>query len=113
MRCPNRGRINAPLSDASSTMSVRWRERSIDQGLGTKDEGPRTKRLHNFAVKTAHFGFQLVVLRPWSLVLRPLMSWIEQPIFFVDFEGSAVSGVLEYGVVALRGAQITEAHTRL
>jgi len=25
------------------------------------------------------------------------MSWTEQPIFFVDFEGSRASGVLEYG----------------
>lgn len=41
------------------------------------------------------------------------MSWIEQPIFFVDFEGSRTSGVLEYGVVALHRGEITETHTRL
>jgi DNA polymerase-3 subunit epsilon len=41
------------------------------------------------------------------------MSWIEQPIFFVDFEGSRISGVLEYGVAALLGGQIVEARTRL
>lgn len=41
------------------------------------------------------------------------MSWIEQPIFFVDFEGSRGSGVLEYGVVAVRGRAIEDARTRL
>jgi DNA polymerase-3 subunit epsilon len=41
------------------------------------------------------------------------MVWTEQPIFFVDFEGSRASGVLEYGVVALRGGAIAETHTRL
>jgi DNA polymerase-3 subunit epsilon len=41
------------------------------------------------------------------------MSWAEQPIFFVDFEGSRASGVLEYGMVELRGAKIVAAHTRL
>jgi DNA polymerase III epsilon subunit-like protein len=41
------------------------------------------------------------------------MSWIDQPIFFVDFEGSRVSGILEYGVVTLLGGTIVAAHTRL
>jgi DNA polymerase-3 subunit epsilon len=41
------------------------------------------------------------------------MSWVEQPVFFVDFEGSRISGVLEYGVVALLGGQIVETRTRL
>lgn len=41
------------------------------------------------------------------------MLWIQQPIFFVDFEGSQVSGVLEYGVVEVRGATITAPRTRL
>jgi len=41
------------------------------------------------------------------------MRWTEQPIFFVDFEGSRVSGVLEYGVVTLLGDQVLEACTRL
>ena len=27
------------------------------------------------------------------------MKWTEQPIFFVDFEGSRASGILEFGVV--------------
>jgi DNA polymerase III epsilon subunit-like protein len=39
--------------------------------------------------------------------------WVEQTIYFVDFEGSRESGILEYGVVTLRGAVIIEAHTRL
>ena len=41
------------------------------------------------------------------------MSWTEQPIFFVDFEGSQVSGVLEYGVVTLIGGRVVEVATRL
>ena len=40
-------------------------------------------------------------------------AWTEQPIFFVDFEGSAVSGVLEYGVVTVLRGEITSAATRL
>jgi Na+-translocating ferredoxin:NAD+ oxidoreductase RnfA subunit len=41
------------------------------------------------------------------------MSWVEQPIFFVDFEGSRVSGVLEYGVVGLLRGEIVQTNTRL
>src|ERR1700676_2656224 len=41
------------------------------------------------------------------------MSWTEQPIFFVDFEGSPASGVLEYGVATLLGGRVTGAKTRL
>jgi DNA polymerase III epsilon subunit-like protein len=41
------------------------------------------------------------------------MSWIDQPIFFVDFEGSRTSGILEYGVATLLGGQVVEARTRL
>ena len=41
------------------------------------------------------------------------MSWIEQPIFFVDFEGSRMSGVLEYGVVTVLRGEIVETRTRL
>ena len=41
------------------------------------------------------------------------MSWTEQPIFFVDFEGSRASGVLEYGVATLLGGQVVETATRL
>ena len=41
------------------------------------------------------------------------MSWTEQIIHFVDFEGGIASGVLEYGVVTLRGAEIVATHTRL
>jgi DNA polymerase III epsilon subunit-like protein len=41
------------------------------------------------------------------------MSWIDQPIFFVDFEGSRVSGVLEYGVVTLLRGEVVETRTRL
>jgi DNA polymerase-3 subunit epsilon len=41
------------------------------------------------------------------------MRWVEQQVHFLDFEGSAASGILEYGVVTLRGAQIVETKTRL
>ena len=41
------------------------------------------------------------------------MPWPEQLIHFVDFEGSTVSGILEYGVVSLCGGEITAARGRL
>jgi len=41
------------------------------------------------------------------------MTWTEQPIFFIDFEGSRGSGVLEYGVVTLLGGRVIETKTRL
>ena len=41
------------------------------------------------------------------------MSWTAQPVFFIDFEGSLASGVLEYGVATLLGGRVTEARTRL
>jgi DNA polymerase-3 subunit epsilon len=37
----------------------------------------------------------------------------EQPIYFLDFEGNATSGILEFGVVTLRGDEIAAARTRL
>ncbi len=39
--------------------------------------------------------------------------WIEQPIFFVDFEGSRTSGILEYGVATLWRGEVVECGTRL
>lgn len=41
------------------------------------------------------------------------VSWTEQPIHFIDFEGSAASGILEYGVVTLQHGEISSARTRL
>lgn len=41
------------------------------------------------------------------------MSWADTPIHFIDFEGSAASGILEYGVVTLAGGGIAATHTRL
>ena len=41
------------------------------------------------------------------------MSWTEQPIFFVDFEGSRASGILEFGVVEVHRGKIAGARTRL
>ena len=41
------------------------------------------------------------------------MVWTEQPIFFVDFEGSRTSGVLEYGVAEVLGGRVGAVQTRL
>lgn len=41
------------------------------------------------------------------------MRWNEHLIHFIDFEGSTVSGILEYGVVSLRGGAITTAGGRV
>jgi DNA polymerase III epsilon subunit-like protein len=41
------------------------------------------------------------------------MVWTEQLIHFVDFEGSVASGILEYAVVTICGAEIVETRTRL
>ncbi len=41
------------------------------------------------------------------------MPWSDQPIHFIDFEGSLSSGILEYGVVTLCGEAILGVHTRL
>jgi DNA polymerase III epsilon subunit-like protein len=38
---------------------------------------------------------------------------MEQPVFFVDFEGSLASGVLEYGIATLLGGRVTATLTRL
>jgi DNA polymerase III epsilon subunit-like protein len=37
--------------------------------------------------------------------------WINQPVFFVDFEGSRLSGVLEFGVVTLLEGRVVETRT--
>ena len=41
------------------------------------------------------------------------MPWTDQPIFFIDFEGSRASGILEYGVATVLGGRLIEAKTRL
>lgn len=41
------------------------------------------------------------------------MSWTEQPIHFVDFEGSLTSGLLEYGVVTLHAGRVVAVRSRL
>lgn len=41
------------------------------------------------------------------------MRWTDVPIYFIDFEGGASSGILEFGVVTLRAGQIAETRTRL
>ena len=39
--------------------------------------------------------------------------WTEQPIFFVDFEGSRASGILEFGVAEVRRGRVVSVRTRL
>jgi len=41
------------------------------------------------------------------------MNWADTPIHFLDFEGNATSGILEFGVVTLRGGEISATRTRL
>ncbi len=41
------------------------------------------------------------------------MHWKHTPIHFIDFEGNTASGILEFGVVTLRGGEIGETRTRL
>jgi len=41
------------------------------------------------------------------------MPWTEQAIYFIDFEGSRASGILEFGVAEVRGGQVGETSTRL
>jgi len=41
------------------------------------------------------------------------MAWTEQPVYFIDFEGSLGSGILEYGVVTLLGGRVEATETRL
>ena len=40
-------------------------------------------------------------------------NWTEQPIFFVDFEGSRASGILEFGVVEVQRGAVVSARTRI
>lgn len=54
-----------------------------------------------------HSGFDLWRSFPkYSVMLKT-------PIHVIDFEGSRRSGIVEYGVVTLRGSSLTEARTRL
>ncbi|HVU15700.1 MAG TPA: 3'-5' exonuclease [Candidatus Didemnitutus sp.] len=41
------------------------------------------------------------------------MSWRDTPIHFVDFEGGRVCGILEFGVVTLRGGAVESVRTGL
>lgn len=44
-------------------------------------------------------------------LIRP-MAWPEHLIHFIDFEGSPVSGILEYGVVSLRAGEVVATQGR-
>lgn len=41
------------------------------------------------------------------------MRWTDGPIHFIDFEGSIMSGILEYGVATVRGGEVTGVRSRL
>lgn len=80
-------------------------------------EGAVGREVHG--VKLAHgahgrhgknrFGFYMAV----CCVARVGNIWTEQPIFFVDFEGSRASGILEFGVVEVRDGAVASARTRM
>src|SRR5438874_2402794 len=80
------------------------RPETKDQRLQTKDE-TRSPELRPVEL----------IWGLWSLAssLWSLMSWIDQPIFFVDFEGSRASGILEFGVVEVHRGEIASVRTRL
>ncbi len=39
-------------------------------------------------------------------------TWIDQPVYFVDFEGNQTSGILEFGVATVLRGQVVEVFTR-
>jgi DNA polymerase-3 subunit epsilon len=41
------------------------------------------------------------------------MSWLDQPIHFLDFEGNRQSGILEYGVVSILAGDVADARGSL
>jgi DNA polymerase III epsilon subunit-like protein len=41
------------------------------------------------------------------------MVWTETPLYFIDFEGSILSGIVEYGIVTLQGGRVASTLTRL
>ncbi len=41
------------------------------------------------------------------------MNWMEATLHVIDFEGSRSSGILEYGLVVMKGGEIVETATRL
>ncbi len=55
------------------------------------------------------FGFRAPVCSECGVA----NTWVEQPIFFVDFEGSYASGILEFGVVEVHLGKVVSARTRL
>lgn len=61
---------------------------------------------------TARFFCSVLDSATHGLDFLPV-RWTEQTIFFVDFEGSRASGILEYGVVGLRGQEVILTETRL
>jgi DNA polymerase-3 subunit epsilon len=82
-------------------MNVRYGDRSTD-------EFETTKHTKHTKISGEEVWFSGVWCISWFLV-----SWIDQPIFFVDFEGSRTSGILEYGVVTVLRGAVVDAHTRL
>lgn len=40
-------------------------------------------------------------------------NWDQKPIYVIDFEGSVHSGIVEYGIVSLRGCQVEAVETRI
>ena len=82
----------------------------------------RTKRPEVFRGKWIKHGnlpyFDVKTCRPgsrWCILDLPMheKDWKGIPVFMMDFEGSASSGVVEYGVVCLFSGQVRETWTAL
>jgi DNA polymerase-3 subunit epsilon len=58
-------------------------------------------------------GIFWVDFRVFCVFCGFLMSWADTPIHFLDFEGNAASGIIEFGVVTLCGGAIAATRTRL
>ncbi len=81
---------------------------NVRQGVRSTKEVETTKPTKHTKISGEEVWFSCFSCVSWFSV-----SWIDQPIFFVDFEGSRSSGILEYGVVTVLRGEIVDAHTRL
>src|ERR1043166_5192506 len=93
--------MKSPLARASSIMKERYGERS------TESLKPRNTR-NTRKIPEKEIWISCVSCFSWSQ-----MPWIDQPISFIDFEGSVASGILEYGVAMVERGEIVDTRTRL
>ena len=100
-----RGAGEMRTNEITTALGELGHEDAVGIEIHREQVGPRHRR--NTRKKDSDFLARCVA---WEIVGT---NWTEQPIFFVDFEGSRVSGVLEYGVVTLLGGRILAGATRL